>query len=251
MSSFRVLVICGPSGAGKSTLVTRLMSEFTEAFGFSVSHTTRKPRPGEKDGVHYHYVSLEEMQAAVQRGEFLESATFSGNMYGTSKRSVEDVIRRGRICILDIDVQGVRQIKQVPDFRALYVFVKPPSLEALEARLRGRNTETDESLARRLKAARAELVFGETTGNFDLVMVNDNLDKSYEKLRTFLLPHVKALQSEGLLATLETLMKKQGVRRFYVPPSGCLGLLSFASLCCISNVLIFMLFNFIFDEKML
>jgi len=81
--SGRVLVMCGPSGSGKSTLVTRLMGEFAEAFGFSVSHTTRSPRPGEQDGVHYHYVTTAEMQAGVQKGDFLESASFSGNMYGT------------------------------------------------------------------------------------------------------------------------------------------------------------------------
>ncbi|XP_065344039.1 guanylate kinase isoform X2 [Cloeon dipterum] len=252
MSGFRVLVICGPSGTGKSTLVGRLMSEFSEMFGFSVSHTTRKPRPGENDGVHYHFVSLDDMQAAVQRGEFIESATFSGNMYGTSKKAVEDVTKKGRVCILDIDCQGVRQVKKVPDLRALYVFVKPPSLESLEARLRGRNTETEESLNRRLVAAKAELEYGEQPGNFDLVMVNDNLDTSYETLRSFLLPHLQALRSEGLAATLERLLRlrKQGVHHLHAPPaSGRLGLLSFASLCCISNFLIFMLFSFIFDDK--
>ncbi len=96
------LVLCGPSGVGKSTLVARLTKEFPDAFGFSVSHTTRKPREGEKDGVNYHYVSREDMQKAIDNDEFIETAEFSGNMYGTSKAAVKTVMDQGRICILDI-----------------------------------------------------------------------------------------------------------------------------------------------------
>merc|ERR1712071_76938 len=108
----RPLIFCGPSGSGKSTLIKHLMSEFTDKFGFSVSHTTRSPRPGEVEGQDYHYVSREEMEQGIANGDFIESATYSGNMYGTSKNAVLDVQRSNRICILDIDTQGVKLIKK-------------------------------------------------------------------------------------------------------------------------------------------
>ncbi len=98
----RPLVLCGPSGVGKSTLVARLTKEYPDAFGFSVSHTTRGPRPGEQEGVSYHYVSREDMVMAIGNDEFIENAEFSGNMYGTSKAAVQSVMDQGRICILDI-----------------------------------------------------------------------------------------------------------------------------------------------------
>ena len=141
----RPLVLCGPSGSGKSTLMKKLMAEFGEYFGFSVSHTTRQPRPGEEDGKDYHYVTRETMLDLVGKGEFIENAEFSGNMYGTSKKAVEEVLARGRICILDIDVQGVKAVKKT-DLSPLLVFMQPPSLEVLEQRLRDRGTETEESL---------------------------------------------------------------------------------------------------------
>ncbi|CAG9132372.1 unnamed protein product [Plutella xylostella] len=181
----RPLVLCGPSGSGKSTLLKMLLKEFPDRFGFSVSHTTRQPRPGEKHGVHYHYTSKEEMQAAIQRGEFLETATFSGNMYGTSKRAVEDVRRTGKICVLDIEIEGVKQVKQT-DLEPLLVFVMPPSVEELERRLRARNTENEAALQKRLETARKEIEFGQMPGNFHIVILNDNLDKAYSELRDFI-----------------------------------------------------------------
>ncbi|KAG7310915.1 hypothetical protein JYU34_003754 [Plutella xylostella] len=181
----RPLVLCGPSGSGKSTLLKMLLKEFPDRFGFSVSHTTRQPRPGEKHGVHYHYTSKEEMQAAIQRGEFLETATFSGNMYGTSKRAVEDVRRTGKICVLDIEIEGVKQVKQT-NLEPLLVFVMPPSVEELERRLRARNTENEAALQKRLETARKEIEFGQMPGNFHIVILNDNLDKAYSELRDFI-----------------------------------------------------------------
>ena len=123
----------------------KLMAEFGEYFGFSVSHTTRQPRPGEQEGKDYHYVTREVMMDLIQQGQFIENAEFSGNMYGTSKTAVEEVLARGRICILDIDVQGVKAVKET-DLSPMYVFIQPPSLEVLEQRLRDRGTETEESL---------------------------------------------------------------------------------------------------------
>eukprot|EP01137_Pigoraptor_chileana_P037136 Opistho-2@33758 len=132
----RPLVLAGPSGAGKSTLLKRLLAEYPDVFGFSVSHTTRKPRAGEVNGRDYHFTSREEMIQGISEGQFIENAEFSGNMYGTSKRAVHDVLGKGRICILDIDMQGVRSVKNT-DLRARFAFITPPSFEELERRLRG------------------------------------------------------------------------------------------------------------------
>ncbi|XP_021950770.1 guanylate kinase [Folsomia candida] len=197
-SKIPILVLCGPSGSGKSTLLKKLLSEFDNKFGFSISHTTRSPRPGETNGVDYHYVTRDEMQQAIKNGDFVEFAEFSGNIYGTSKKSISDVLYTQRICILDIDVQGVKQLKQIPDFQSKQrlVFINPPSLNTLKARLVDRGTETEESLAKRLAVAQAEIDYGITPGNFDLVIVNDEVDKAYGKLREFILPDIQQLEKE-------------------------------------------------------
>lgn len=187
--TLRAIVFCGPSGSGKSTLVNRIMDDFPNKFGFSTSHTTRKPRPGEIDGEHYHFTTKEDMMEAIKSGKFIESATFSGNMYGTSKAAVEEVLNSEKICILDIDTQGVKQIKQ-SDLNPWYVFIEPPSLKELENRLRLRSTEDEESLKARLKAAAQEIEYGKTPGNFDLVICNDSLDHAYNILRKFLVKNV-------------------------------------------------------------
>lgn len=160
----RPLVLCGPSGSGKSSLLKRLMDEYPDTFGFSVSHTTRKPRPGEEHGIHYFYVSRDDMEKRVANSEFLETAEFSGNMYGTSIAAVEQVQSAGKVCVLDIEMEGVKQIKKT-HLNGFYVFIEPPSIEELERRLRGRGTETEESLKLRLDTARQELLFGELNGS--------------------------------------------------------------------------------------
>ena len=182
----RPFVFCGPSGSGKSTLLKRLMTEYPTAFAFSVSHTTRKPRAGEKDGVDYYYVSREEMKEAIEKNEFLEHAEFSGNIYGTSKRAVQEVLKSGRICVLDVDIQGVKSLKKT-DLNPIYCFIKPPSLELLEKRLRERGTETEESLAKRLETAKRELEYEKAESEaFDHVLVNDDLELAYTQLKSIL-----------------------------------------------------------------
>jgi guanylate kinase len=199
------LVICGPSGVGKGTLIGRLVADHPRHFGFSVSHTTRQPRPGEVDGVSYFFTTREAMEPMVSKGLFLEHAEVHGNMYGTSAAAVLDVCSGGggavdaaassapaqppllnddaRVCVLDIDVQGAAQLKRSPlGDKALFVFVAPPSLEELERRLRGRGTETEDRIARRLAGARAELSKAEEPGFFDEVIVNDDLDAAYAAL---------------------------------------------------------------------
>ncbi|GAA5907257.1 hypothetical protein JCM8208_006733 [Rhodotorula glutinis] len=179
----RPVVICGPSGTGKSTLLKKLFNEFPDKFGFSISHTTRAPRPGEERGVSYHYVSRESFVELVQQDGFIEHAEFSGNMYGTSVKSVEDVKRGGKMCILDIDTQGVKLIKaNHPHLDPLYVFISPPSLASLKTRLSGRGTESESSMQARLAAAVGEIDYAKS-GAFDVVVVNDELERAYAKLR--------------------------------------------------------------------
>lgn len=182
---YKVLVVCGPSGSGKSTLIERLFKEYPSKFGFSVSHTTRNPRPGEVHGEHYYFTTQEEMKAAIQRGEFLETATFSGNIYGTSINSVCQVCKTGKICILDIEMEGVKQIKQT-DLNPILVFIKPPTMAELEKRLRARGTETEDSLNRRLNRAKQEMDFGEIEGNFHKVIINDNIEEAYKTFSNFI-----------------------------------------------------------------
>lgn len=182
----RPLVICGPSGSGKSTLLRKLMTEFRESFGFSISHTTRRPRAGEVDGREYYFTDRESMLKAIKNGEFIEYTEFSGNYYGTSHRAVQEVQDQGRICILDVEVEGVKHLKKT-DLHPHFVFLKPPSLSILEERLRARKTESEESIAKRLHRAQTEMNYGEIPGNFDITIVNDDIDQAYSKLREFVL----------------------------------------------------------------
>ncbi|XP_066572353.1 guanylate kinase isoform X4 [Amia ocellicauda] len=193
MAGPRPVVLSGPSGAGKSTLLKRLLKEYEGVFGFSVSHTTRNPRPGEENGKDYHYVTREVMQRRIEAGEFIENAEFSGNMYGTSKASVQDVQAKNLICILDIDMQGVRNIKQT-DLNPIYVSIQPPSMAILEKRLRDRQTETEESLQKRLAAAQADMEISNEPGLFDVVIVNDDLEEAYGKLKGVLIEEIEKVQ---------------------------------------------------------
>ncbi|CAM9339144.1 unnamed protein product, partial [Phaeothamnion confervicola] len=177
----RPLVICGPSGVGKGTLIAKLTQRYPDAFGFSVSHTTRGPRPGEEHGVHYFFAEKKVMRREIEGGAFLEHAEVHGNLYGTSIAAVASVQAAGKICLLDIDVQSVRAAgRDVID--AVSLFVAPPSMGELESRLRGRGTETEDKVLLRLKNARAEVDFGTATGNFDKVVVNDNLERALTEL---------------------------------------------------------------------
>eukprot|EP01018_Ginkgo_biloba_P005369 Gb_14812 [translate_table: standard] len=179
------VVISGPSGVGKGTLISKLMKEFPSTFGFSVSHTTRLPREKEKAGVHYHFTQHGVMEMDVQQGKFLESASVHGNLYGTSIASVEAVADAGKRCILDIDVQGARSVRN-STLDALFIFICPPSFEELEKRLRGRGTEKEEQVQKRLRTARAELELGKNSTLFDHILVNDDLETCYLRLKEIL-----------------------------------------------------------------
>uniref|UniRef100_A0A671R0I9 Guanylate kinase n=1 Tax=Sinocyclocheilus anshuiensis TaxID=1608454 RepID=A0A671R0I9_9TELE len=210
MSGPRPVVLSGPSGAGKSTLLKRLMKEYEGVFGFSVSHTTRNPRPGEENGKglnclpmllgatllpvadvlssetskDYHFVTREKMQEGIDKGEFIENA---------DKSSIEDVQAQNLICILDVDIQGVKNIKKT-DLNPIYISIQPPSMEILEKHLRGRQTETEDSLQKRLEAARIDMELSKEPGVFDMVIINDDLEEAYEKLKSVLIEEIEKVQ---------------------------------------------------------
>lgn len=178
-------MIAGPSGVGKGTLINRLLAKYPSVFGFSVSHTTRDPRVGEVDGVAYHFQPKEQVQQAIDAGLFLEHASVHGNIYGTSRRAVESVQEQRKICLLDIDIQGVQQVKW-SGLHAKFLFVSPPSVVELEKRLRGRGTETEDKIQLRLQNAAGELAVSQQPGLFDANIVNEDLDESFETLLTTL-----------------------------------------------------------------
>lgn len=177
----RPLCMSGPSGVGKSTMLTRLFKEYPDKFGFSVSHTTRSPRPGEVDGREYHFVTVDEFKSLISQGAFIEHAEFSGNFYGTSFAAVKAIADVGRRCILDIEAQGVRQVKQT-NLNPIYLFISPPSLTELRSRLQGRGTETEASVAKRLATALKEIDYAKE-GAHELVIVNDDLERAYGLLK--------------------------------------------------------------------
>jgi len=179
------VVISGPSGVGKGTLISMLMKEFPSMFGFSVSHTTRAPRNMEKDSIHYHFTERSVMEKEIKDGKFLEFASVHGNLYGTSVEAVEVVTDAGKRCILDIDVQGARSVR-ASSLEAIFIFVSPPSMEELEKRLRARGTETEEQILKRLRNAQAEMEQGKSSGIFDHILYNDNLEECYENLKKLL-----------------------------------------------------------------
>lgn len=184
-NSERPVVISGPSGVGKGTLINKLMKDFPSMFGFSVSHTTRLPREKETNGIHYHFTKRNVMEEEIKSGRFLEFAAVHGNLYGTSIESVDVVADAGKRCILDIDVQGARSVR-TSSLEAIFIFVCPPSFEELEKRLRARGTETEEQIQKRLRNAKAELEEGKSSGLFDHLLVNDDLEACYERLKNLL-----------------------------------------------------------------
>lgn len=178
VSTPRLVVLAGPSGVGKGTLIRELLRRNPDVW-LSVSATTREPRPGETDGAEYHFVSHREFRRMQESGELLEWAeVFGMNFYGTPKRPVLEHLAAGRPVLLEVDLDGARQVRRTaPD--ALQVFILPPSFEELQRRLAGRGTETEESQRRRLATARVELAASE---EFDVVIVNDDVVSAVTRL---------------------------------------------------------------------
>jgi guanylate kinase len=175
------VVLSAPSGAGKTTIAKRLLASRSD-IGYSVSCTTRSPRAGEVDGQDYHYLSRDEFDARVARGEFAEWAEVHGQRYGTLRSEVERILASGRHVMLDIDVQGARQVTAAfPD--AVTIFVVPPSVEVLVARLLGRKSEDAEALALRLRNARMELL---DAPRYQHLVENDDLDRATARVAEIL-----------------------------------------------------------------
>jgi guanylate kinase len=172
-----VFVITGPSGVGKGTLIRGLLERVPE-LELSVSATTRSPRPGERDGVEYHFLTPQEFDRRIEQGDFLEHAEYSGNRYGTLRSELEKRLSAGTPIVLEIEVQGARQVRRaMPE--AIAVFIAPPSAEALRARLVGRGTDSPEQVEARMRTAQREL---EAQPEFAHVVVNDRLEDATAEL---------------------------------------------------------------------
>jgi guanylate kinase len=185
MAKGPLIILSGPAGSGKSTVVQRLLAGGGLPMHVSVSATTRAPRPGEIDGVHYHFWTRERFEAARRAGEFLESAEVHGQLYGTLRREVEGPREQGKAVILVIDVQGAEQVRrQCPD--SILVFLRTSSWEEYERRLRQRGTEDEAAISRRLATARREL---ERKGEYTYEVINDDLDVAVARMRDLIARH--------------------------------------------------------------
>lgn len=175
-----IVVISGPSGVGKGTLIRELRSR--RPFGFSVSHTTRYMRPGEQNGVDYHFVTREQFMELVEGGKMLEHAEYNGNCYGTSFAAVMDTVEQGTDILLDIEVVGGSNVKKrIPE--AVEIFLLPPSMEELEHRLRGRGTEEESAIQKRLERAREEISFA---AHYDYIVVDRTPEQAADEIERIL-----------------------------------------------------------------
>lgn len=176
----KIIVISAPSGTGKSTVIGRLMKVPGLNLGFSISATSRSPRAGEADGREYWFITDEEFRRRIEAGDFVEhEEVYAGTHYGTLKSEVERVCDSGRNLIMDIDVKGALSVKKLYGDRALSIFLVPPSLEVLEKRLRGRASDSEETIRARLGKAEYEIGFAP---EFDVRVVNDSLDRAVEEM---------------------------------------------------------------------
>ncbi|MGI6037674.1 MAG: guanylate kinase [Limnochordia bacterium] len=176
-----LFILSGPSGAGKNTLLNEVLKTEKDLV-YSVSASTRPPRPHEQEGVHYFFLGRDEFEGKARTGAFLEWAEFCGHLYGTPKAFIDEQLAAGKKVILDIDIQGARQIRaKMPE--AILVFLLPPNLSELSQRLRGRGTEVEEAIANRLGRARSEM---EAIYDYDYVIINDDLSKAAQRLRAII-----------------------------------------------------------------
>lgn len=194
MSPF-ILVVSGPSGSGKSTLLKKLFKEFKEELYFSISSTTRSPRKGEVNGVHYHFISFDEFQEGIKKDYFLEWARVHENYYGTSLKYTQEALNEGKIVIFDIDVQGFDIVKEKLGEQVLSVFFTTKNKEELKKRLIKRNTDTIAQLEKRLENASDEM---KELCKYDYLIINDDLEQSYQALRAILISHKFRTKGQNL-----------------------------------------------------
>lgn len=179
MGKGKLVLFSGPSGAGKSTIVKHLLDNKSYGLNFSISATSRKKREGEIDGEHYLFMSIDEFKSKIEEDQFLEwEEVYANHYYGTLRNSVENMLNDGKNIIFDIDVMGAINIKRQYKDEAISIFVNPPSLEVLEERLKGRNTDSEENVKKRLRKARMELNYAR---RFDHKIENVDLDKTLEE----------------------------------------------------------------------
>lgn len=179
--SGKLIVLTGPSGVGKGTLMRSLLQRHPELY-YSVSATTRAPRPGEVDGKNYYFISRSKFEQLVAQGEFLEWAEFAGNYYGTPREAVFSQVQSGKLVVLEIELEGARQIRaSFP--QALSLFILPPSFEELERRIRGRGQDSEEAIARRLQRAKEEI---QAADEFDIQIINDDFETALAAIETAL-----------------------------------------------------------------
>lgn len=174
-----ILIVSGPSGSGKSTLCQKMFQNVKEAL-FSISTTTRMPRAGEIDGVHYHFVTIEKFEQDIKDGKFLEWAKVHNNYYGTNLETTKEALKESKLIVFDIDVQGFESVmsSELRDF-CTSVFIAPPSVEELEARLNARATDSKEVIETRVKNAKAELQY---IPKYDFLIINDDIEKASQEL---------------------------------------------------------------------
>lgn len=182
-----LFIVSAPSGAGKTTLCRMAVDYFSD-LRHSISYTTRLPRDGEQNGVDYHFVSKEIFQGMIERGEFLEWAEVHGNRYGTSLNDIQLLLKNGLDIILDIDVQGARQVKKQLSVKndplAVFVFILPPSLEACEQRIRNRGKDNHETILSRLENAKSEI---KELVWYDYLIINENIEDAFERLKSIIM----------------------------------------------------------------
>ncbi|KAF8819856.1 guanylate kinase family protein [Cardiosporidium cionae] len=190
----KFLVVCGPSGAGKGTILQLLFDQFPGFFQYSVSHTSRKPRSGEIHGQQYYFESRDKLLSDISNGLFLEYTEYAGSIYGTSLQELERIHQSQKIGILELEMQGVKQIKLTAlSTQMKFLFIKPPCFDILKERLKARGTNSAEDIENRMMVARNELRESENI-EFDFYLTNDKLDDSYRQVREVLLSWFPALR---------------------------------------------------------
>ena len=199
-----LFVLSSPSGAGKTT-ISRMMLEADKDIALSISATTRPPRPGEVDGVHYHFVDTETFKKMAADGEFLEWAHVFGHRYGTPRAPVDELLEAGKDVLFDIDWQGAQQLYQEAGPDVVRVFVLPPTMEELERRLRSRNTDSDEVIAARMERAANEISHWD---GYDYVLINDNVEGCFDEVRAILrAERLKRRRQIGLIGFARDLIR--------------------------------------------
>jgi guanylate kinase len=175
-----LVVISAPSGAGKTTLCQKLLGELEKDLALSISSTTRAPRGQERDGAEYFFLTVDQFKHGINQNAFAEWALVHGNYYGTAKKTIEEAFSRGKSVLLDIDVQGADLLKKAFPDRTVRIFIAPPNMQELEKRLRSRGTDPEETIQKRMKNAREEML---KSSEFDHVVVNDDFERAYSELK--------------------------------------------------------------------